>query len=76
MSHSNSTTVKLTTSFNTHDGLVDKVFVTNTFLYCNTCGKSIKKNPILCYIFIDYFCSKKCHDKKHKINSEKIDNLD
>ncbi len=76
MSHSNSTTVKLTTSLTTHDGIDDKVFVTNTFLYCNTCGKSIEKNPILCYIFIDYFCSKKCHDKKHKINSEKIDNLD
>ena len=76
MSHSNSTTVKLTTSLNTHDGIDDKVFVTNTFLYCNTCGKSIEKNPILCYIFIDYFCSKKCHDKKHRINSEKIDNLD
>ena len=76
MSHSNSTTVKLTASLNTHDGIDDKVFVTNTFLYCNTCGKSIEKNPILCYIFIDFFCSKKCHDKKHKINSEKIDNLD
>ena len=24
--------------------------VTNTFLYCNTCGKSIQKNSILCYI--------------------------
>ena len=76
MSYSNSNTVKLTTSLNTHDGIDDKVFVTSTFLYCNTCRKSIKKNPILCYIFIDYFCSKKCHDKKHKINTEKIDNLD
>ena len=77
MSHSNSTTVKLTTSLNTHDEIDDKVFVTNTLLYCNTCGKSIKKNQFYAiYIFIDYFCSKKCHDKKHKINSEKIDNLD
>ena len=75
MSHSNSTTVKLTT-LNTHDGIDHKVISTNTFLYCNTCGKSIEKNPILCYIFIDYFCSKKCHDKKHKMNLEKIDNLD
>ena len=49
--------------------------LTETFFNCNTCGKNIQKNPILCYIFIDYFCSKKCHDKKHKINSEKIDNL-
>ena len=76
MSHLNGTTVKLTTSLNTYDEIDDKVFVTNTFLYCNTCGKSIEKNPILCYIFIDYFCSKKCHDEKHKINSENIDNLD
>ena len=77
MSHSNSTTIKLTTtSLNTHDGIDNKVFVTSTFLYCNTCGKSIEKNPILCYIFVDYFCSKKCHDKKHKMNLEKIDNLD
>ena len=75
MSYSNSNTVKLTTSLNTHDGIDDKVF-TSTFLYCNTCGKSIKKNPILCYIFIDYFCSKRCHDEKHKINLEKIDNPD
>ena len=76
MSHSNSTTLKLTTSLNTYDEVDDKVFVTNTFLYCNICGKSIEKKPILCYIFIDYFCSKKCHDEKHKINSENIDNLD
>jgi hypothetical protein len=73
MINSNSTTVKLTTSLNTPDGIDNKVFVTKTSLYCNTCGKSIEKNPVLCYIFIDYFCSKKCHDKKHKINSEKID---
>ena len=73
MINSNSTTVKLTTSLHTHDGIDKKVFVTKTSLYCNTCGKSIEKNPVLCYIFIDYFCSKKCHDKKHKINSEKID---
>ena len=73
MINSNSTTVKLTTSLNTQDGIDNKVFVTKTSLYCNTCGKSIEKNPVLCYIFIDYFCSKKCHDKKHKINSEKID---
>ena len=42
--------------------------LTKTFLNCNTCGKSIQKNPILCYIFIDYFCSEKCHDQKHKLN--------
>jgi|RhiMethySRZTD1v2_1073278.scaffolds.fasta_scaffold161598_4 hypothetical protein len=76
MSHSNSTTVKLTTSLNTHDVIDDKVFVTKTFLYCNTCGKSIQENPVLCYMFIEFFCTEKCHDKKHKINSEKIDTLD
>jgi hypothetical protein len=49
--------------------------VTNTFLYCNTCGKSIQKNSILCYIFIDYFCSDKCHDQKHKINLKNFNNI-
>lgn len=77
MSYSNSaSTVELTTSLNTHEGIDVKVFVTKTFLYCNTCGKSIQENPVLCYMFIEFFCTEKCHDKKHKINSEKIDNLD
>ena len=76
MINSNSTTVKLTTSLNTHDGIDDKVFVTKTFLYCNTCGKSIQENPVLCYMFIEFFCTEKCHVQKHKINSEKIDTLD
>jgi len=75
MSHSNSTTVKITT-LNTHDGIDHKVFVTKPFLYCNTCGKSIQENPVLCYMFIEFFCTQKCHDKKHKINSEMIDTLD
>ena len=39
----------------------NKVFVTNTLLYCNTCGKSIQENPILCYIFIEFFCTENCH---------------
>jgi hypothetical protein len=46
--------------------------LTKTFLNCNTCGKSIQKNPILCYIFIDYFCSEKCHDQKHKLNLKNL----
>ena len=50
--------------------------LTETFLRCNTCRKSIQKNPILCYIFIDYFCSEKCHFLKHKIHLEKIVNVD
>ena len=41
--------------------------LTETFVNCNTC-RNIQKNPILCYIFIDYFCSEKCHDQKHKLN--------
>ena len=50
--------------------------LTDTFLNCNTCRKSIQNNPILCYIFIDYFCSEKCHLQKHKIHLEKIVNVD
>ena len=50
--------------------------LTKTFLSCNTCGKSIHKNPILCYIFIDYFCSEKCHLQKHKIHLKNIVNVD
>jgi hypothetical protein len=54
----------------------NKVFVTKTFLDCNSCGKSIQENPILCYIFIDYFCTEKCHAQKHKIYLEKIVDVD
>jgi hypothetical protein len=50
--------------------------LTKTFLSCNTCGKSIRENPILCYIFINYFCSEKCHDQKHTIHLKKIVNVD
>lgn len=60
-----------TTTLNLHNRINKKLFVTKTFLYCNTCGKSIKENPIFCYIFIDYFCTKKCHVQKHKIYLEK-----
>lgn len=49
--------------------------VDNTYLYCNRCGKSIHKNSILCSIFIDFFCSEKCHVLKHKKNLERIDDL-
>ncbi len=69
MSHSNTTKVKSSiTTLNLHNKISNsKVSVLNS-LYCNTCGISIQKNPILCYIFIDYFCSEKCHVEKHKIN--------
>ena len=50
--------------------------LTKTLLNCNTCGKSIREDPILCYIFIDYFCSEKCHLKKHTMHLEKIVNVD
>ena len=55
-----------------YNGINKKLYVTDTLVYCNTCGKSIHDdNPILCYIFIDYFCTEKCHVQKHKIYSEK-----
>jgi hypothetical protein len=65
---------KLTsTTLNLQNRINNKVSVlTKTFLNCNTCGKSIQKNPILCYIFIDYFCSEKCHDQKHKLNLKNL----
>ena len=80
MNHSNKNTIKSSiTTLNLHNIINynnNKVSVTKTFLYCNTCGKSIRKNQILCYIFIDYFCSEKCHLQKHKIHLENIVNVD
>ena len=80
MSNSNRNKVKSTiTTLNLHNKInnnkCNNISVVNTFLLCNTCGKNIKKNPILCYIFIDYFCSEKCHLHKHKIHLEKIVNV-
>ena len=60
-----STTLKL------HNRINNKVFVTKTSLYCNTCGKSIQEKPLLCYMFIEFFCTEKCHVQKHKIYLEK-----
>ena len=54
-----------------YNGINKKLYITNTLLCCNTCGKSIHDNPIICYIFIDDFCSEKCHVQKHKVDSEK-----
>ena len=69
MSHANENKVKSSITTlnlpNTINNNNNKVSITKTFLYCNTCGKSIQQNPILCYIFIDYFCSEKCHVQKH-----------
>jgi hypothetical protein len=66
----------ITTTLNTHyksnNNNKVSVVVANTYLYCNSCGKSIHKNSILCYIFIDYFCSEKCHVRKHKKNLERL----
>ena len=58
----------ITTTLNKHNKINNNKVsvVANTYLYCNSCGKSIYKNSILCYIFIDYFCSEKCHVRKHE----------
>ena len=68
----------ITTTLNKHNKIINnnKVsVVANTYLYCNSCGKNIHNNSILCYIFIDFFCSEKCHVRKHKKNLERIDDL-
>ena len=46
------------TTLNLHNRINNKVFVTKTSLYCNTCGKSIQENPVLCYMFIKFFVLK------------------
>ena len=71
MKNLKTTKVKSKTTLNLHNRINKTLFVTKTILYCNTCLKSIQKNPIFCYIFIDYFCTKKCHVQKHKLNLEK-----
>lgn len=58
------------TTLNLHNKINNKSFVTRAFLYCSTCRKSIEEHPILCYMFIEYFCEK-CHVEKHKIYLEK-----
>jgi hypothetical protein len=59
------------TTLNLHNRINNKVFVTKTSLYCNTCGNSIQENPVLCYMFIEFFCTEKCHVQKHRIFLEK-----
>lgn len=69
MNYSNGTKKnKINLSSSIQDSKINGVFVKNSLLYCDTCGKDIQKKPILCYMFIDYFCSKKCHIQKHKTN--------
>jgi hypothetical protein len=76
MNDLNRTKVKSTT-LSIHNRINNnKVFLTSTLLYCNTCGKNIQENPILCYMFIDYFCTEICHVQKHKVHLEKIVNVD
>jgi hypothetical protein len=65
------TKVKSTT-LNLHNRINNKLFVTRTFLYCSTCGKNIQENHVLCYMFIEFFCTEKCHVQKHKIYLEKL----
>ena len=57
MNYLNRTKVKSTT-LRLRNGINNKVFVTKTYLFCNTCGKSIQENPILCYMFIEFFVLK------------------
>ena len=73
MSYSNGKSKLTSATLNMHNKINhDKVSVlTNTSLYCNTCGKSIQKNPVLCYIFIDYFCNEKCHALQHTIRASR-----
>ena len=66
MNYLNRTKIKSTT-LSLRNRINNKVFVTKTSLYCNTCGKSIQENPILCYMFIEFFCTEQCHVQKHKI---------
>ena len=63
-----STTLKL----NLHNRINNKLFVTKTSLYCNTCRISIQENHVLCYRFIEFFCIEKCHVQKHKIYLKKL----
>ena len=70
MNYLNRTKVKSTT-LRLRNRINNKVFVTKTSLYCNTCGKSIQEKPILCYMFIEFFCTEQCHVQKHKIYLEK-----
>ncbi len=77
MTYSNGKSKLTSPTLNLHNTINNnKVSVTKTFLYCNTCKKSIRENPLLCYIFVDYFCSEKCHLQKHKIHLKKIVNVD
>ncbi len=69
MTHLNRINVE-SKELNLYNRMNNKVSSSKTFLYCNNCGKRIHENLILCYIFIDYFCSEKCHIQKHKINLE------
>ena len=70
MNYLNRTKIKSTT-LSLRNRINNKVFVTKTSLYCNTCGKSIQEKPILCYMFIEFFCTEKCHVQKHRIYLEK-----
>jgi|RhiMethySRZTD1v2_1073278.scaffolds.fasta_scaffold439841_1 hypothetical protein len=60
------------TTLNLHNRINNNVFVTKTSLSCNICRKRIQNNSVLCYIFIKFFCTKKCHVQKLKIYLEKL----
>ena len=61
------TKVKSTT-LNLHNRINNKLFVTNTSLNCNTFGKSIQENPVLCYMFIEFCCTEKYFAKVAQLN--------
>ena len=76
MTYSNGKSKLTSATSNLRNKINNKVSATKTFSYCSMCGKSFREDPILCYIFIDYFCSEKCHLQKHKIHLENIVNVD
>ena len=76
MTYSNGKSKLTSATLNLRNKINNKVSATKTISYCNICGKSIRDDPILCYIFIDYYCSEKCHLQKHKMHLEKIVNTD
>ena len=76
MTYSNGKSKLTSATLNLRNKINNKVSATKTISYCNICRKSIREDPILCYIFIDYYCSEKCHLQKHKMHLEKIVNTD
>lgn len=62
----NDSKVKSYTTLDQYNGANTTSFISQNILYCDNCRTIIKKNPILCYIFINYYCNEKCHIQKHE----------